>query len=167
MSLARCLVLVSVLLGTLMLGLVGPAPASVQTGPDLCYGGVTSGRWDLPTRPGDLGFARGLLAAGRRPLFHLKARLSELPTPALSLRQGEIGGFLYSLNDPDDAPDYAVKGTWNGSAVGNTGTWEASILVLASGDIIGSLTGQYNDPGPYSHRVVGRYKGEWVICDHP
>src|SRR5262249_49632543 len=127
--------------------------------------GVTSGLWDLPVRPGDTGFAYGVLETGSGwDLFSLVAQLSELPSPSLSRRYGEIVGYLYS---PDGTAAYGVKGAWNGPAVGTEGTWEAAIVWLDTGEAVGQMKGRYKDPGPYSHRVVGKYEGEWVICDRP
>jgi hypothetical protein len=164
MSHARLLVASAALLGLCLLG--ANRAASAQTDPDLCYGGTTSGQWDLPTQPGDTGFARGILYAGNTPLFFFDATLTEVASPALSIRTGEIKAYLYDINDPALVPVFAVKGAWKGSAVGGTGSWKATIYD-DTGAAVGSMDGQYSDPGPYTHQVIGKYEGEWVICDRP
>jgi hypothetical protein len=141
----------------------GPAAAA----PNLCYGGVTYGQWDLPASPNDGGFARGILVAGGPILYHLSAKLTEIPSPALSLRFGEIWGFLGSPYNPNDLPQYGIKGRWSGSALSGDGTWQATIFRLDTGDPVGQMQGKYHDPGPYTHRVIGEFKGDWTICVRP
>jgi hypothetical protein len=165
MSRARLLIASAALLGLCLLG--ANRTASAQADPDLCYGGTTHGEWDLPTAPGDTGFADGVLFVGDTPYFFFDATLTEVPSPALSLRTGEIKGYLYDIDDPDPFPVFAVKGVWQGSAIGGTGSWKATIYDFYTGEAVGSMEGNYSDPGPYTHQVIGKYEGEWVICERP
>ena len=86
-------------------------------------GGVTFGEWNLPSFGS--GFATGaLLDQNNNTVFKMKAKLTETPSPALALRQGNLNGEL-----DDGAPGFPiffVNGSWKALALTGEGSFEPS-----------------------------------------
>ena len=124
-------------------------------------GGVTFGEWNLPSFGS--GFATGaLLDQNNNTVFKMKAKLTETPSPALALRQGNLNGEL-----DDGAPGFPiffVNGSWKALALTGEGSFEAIISKQVSplGPIvqIGKMAGKFSDPPSFPDQV-GKYKGEW------
>ncbi len=124
--------------------------------------GPTKGDWDLPNGASNGSAAGALFDSVGNTVFKMKATLVEVPSPALSIRNGYLKGEL------DDGvagyPIYTVYGKWVAKALTGTGEFKAEIYKQVSplGPIvgIGVMEGVFKDPPSFPNRI-GAYEGKW------
>jgi len=128
-----------------------------------CQSGPASGTWELPSGSGKSdGFINGTLYLSPAGTFRyaFNATLTDVPTPCLSCISGTIAGTLDDGAGP--APDFLVKGSYDGSALTGKGTFTCVIYPLTSTQEVGKIEGTFSDP-PAS-TTPGTFKGNWSIC---
>jgi hypothetical protein len=134
--------------------------------PVACESGSASGTWELPSGSGTSdGYIDGFLyldpsPGPATPRYYFSATLSDTPTPCLSCIAGEIDGYLDDGFGP--APDYVVKGAYQGLWLSGNGTFAVKVFLPGGSNGVGEISGKFADP-PAS-TVPGTFKGAWEIC---
>ena len=146
---------------TLALGVTLNLPSADAAAAPPCQEGTVEGDWDLPSGI-TAGFVEGKLVdnATGMGVYKMTGSLTATPSPCLACIQGVIYGYLDDGFGP--APDYIVKGAYNGAALTGDGSWWAYIYEPTGAGPVGKMAGVFSDP-PFP-AGVGAYKGEWVIC---
>ena len=137
-----------------------PAEAGTQ---GTSVSGIAKGILMQPEPQYGTGFAgANLFALGAGPDFIFRATLTEIVSPCMSCREGDLDGML------DDGvglgPDYFVKGHWTANQVSGLGSFE-SLLYKASaplGPPVGKLEAGFNDP-PLPPGFAGPLSGTWTL----
>lgn len=143
-----------------LLALVGLVP---PVGAGDAVGRVT-GFCDLPANVREPGWmvAQLIPAAVNTPRYVFVAELQEIQGP-LELRLGPISGFLLDLTGPALAPTHFVIGSWRGIRNASTGTWEATVYSIRTFEEVGTMSGAFTDPAPYTPGEFGELTGRWRI----
>lgn len=125
--------------------------------------GIAKGILMQPEPQYGIGFARAnLFALGAGPDFTFRAKLTEIVSPCLSCREGDIDG---TLDDGVGAsPDYLVQGHWIADQLSGIGSFDSLIYAAAAptGPPVGKLEASFNDP-PLPPGFAGPLSGTWTI----
>lgn len=128
--------------------------------------GRVTGFCDLPPNVREPGWmvAHLIPAAVNTPRYIFVAELQERQGP-LEFRFGPISGFLFDPRGPAVTPTHYVDGTWRGIRNAAVGTWEATVYSLRTFEEVGTMSGAFTDPAPYTPGEFGELSGRWRIAD--
>lgn len=156
---------------TLFAGIAAAASLAVLSGAPtsasmpaqaVCDGGTAAGPWRMPIRSQGTGIASGRLvdSVTHQTAYRLRLLLTDEPTPCLSCVQGDIAGTLD--DGVGSSPDYFVRGSYFGSFMGGSGSFQLRVFRPSDGAVVGVVTGDFADlPGD---GTSGRFLGDWRIC---
>jgi hypothetical protein len=125
--------------------------------------GVAKGIWQLPEPQYATGSAQGTLyTLGGASVFAFRAQLSEIVSPCLSCREGDLNGTLDDGEGP--GPDFLVLGHWTAGQLSGQGTfdtwiWKVSAPLAAP---VGRFEGDFND-SPIPPGLPGSFSGTWIL----
>ena len=122
--------------------------------------GIAKGILGMPEPQYTTGSAQAnLLPFGAGPNFSFQAQLTEIVSPCMSCREGDIQGTL------DDGvgtgPDYLVQGHWTANQVSGIGSFD-SFIFKPTGPFtfpVGRLECGFYDPYP----GPGTLSGNWTL----
>jgi len=125
--------------------------------------GYAKGAWHLPEPPAIAGDAQGVLyTPAGLPLYTLDAQLTEIVSPCLSCREGDLHGTLDDGIGP--GPDFVVQGHWIVSQFTGQGSFDATIWKPTGPALtpVGRLIGLVDDP-PFPPGVPGTFSARWAL----
>ena len=125
--------------------------------------GIAKGIWQLPEPQYATGSAQGTLyTLGGASVFAFRAKLTEIVSPCLSCREGDVNGTLDDGEGP--GPDFLVLGHWTAGQLSGQGTfdtwiWKVNAPLAAP---VGRFEGDFNDP-PMPPGLPGPFSGMWTM----
>jgi len=125
--------------------------------------GTAKGIWQLPEPRYSTGTAEGMLdSSGGAEVFAFRAKLTEIVTPCLSCREGDLNGTLDDGDGP--APDFVVLGHWTAGQLTGQGSFEAWIWKVSAplAAPVGRFEGDFDDP-PMPPGQPGSFSGVWTL----
>jgi hypothetical protein len=151
------------LLAAALLAAVCGWSAEAAPGAGTSVSGIAKGIWQLPEPQYATGTAEATLyPLGPGPVLAFRAKLTEIVSPCLSCREGDLVG---TLNDGvGSSPDFIVNGHWLASQLSGQGSFESLIWKAGStsGVPVGKLEGDFNDP-PFPPGFPGPLSGMWTL----
>ncbi len=125
--------------------------------------GIAKGIWQLPEPQYATGSAQGTLSTlGGASVFAFRAQLSEIVSPCLSCREGDVNGTLDDGIGP--GPDFLVLGHWTSGQLSGQGSFETWIWKVSAplAAPVGRFEGDFNDP-PMPPAQPGPFSGMWTM----
>ncbi len=121
--------------------------------------GPTWGKWNLPPNGGShFGVSAVLESPPGTQVYYFRADLTDT---------GGGGTIVGTLHAGSVVPAYDVVGTYvdtpSTSATVRNGTFAARILQVGTTNTVGKIGGRWKDRVSVSS--IGKYRGEWKICD--
>ncbi len=121
--------------------------------------GPTWGKWNLPPTGGTTFGVSGILESPPgTQVYYFRANLTDT---------GGGGTLVGTLHDGSVTPAYDVRGIYTDlpstSPTTRRGSFRARIFPVGSLTAVGKIAGRWADRP--SVNSIGRYKGEWSICD--
>jgi len=125
--------------------------------------GIAKGILMQPEPQFGTGFAKAnLFALGAGPDFVFRATLTEIVSPCMTCREGDLEGTLD--DGAGSGPDYLVKGHWIADQLSGSGSFESLIFKASApaGPPVGQLEAGFFDP-PLPPGFAGTLSGSWTL----
>lgn len=117
--------------------------------------GPTWGKWNLPPTGGTtFGVSARLDDPAGNQVYYFRADLTDT---------GGGGKLVGTLHDGNPGAAYEVRGIYVITDPGAYGSFEARIFPVGTDVAVGKIGGSWRDRPALDS--IGRYKGEWKICD--